>query len=331
MCYYDLFFFIQAVQNERQPRNTATIRPESAFAIPISSSDDVYSNRSDAKCVNLTTFPPIFPLHQKLVSPLFVKMNASKLTENFMSSKERLSAGMEEALKKETFYPLGYPSFFAHDGRSETPLDATKSSLYETSARILLLSIRWARNLPSYSSLALQDQVSLLEETWSELFLISCIQWSMPLDSNPLFATMDTNLPLNNVQQKKCTQILQKMFTRFKMLAVDFSEFACLKAIILFRPATRGLFRDGPRNFEPRSDDEDDAWAGTPLSKLPRHTNGRAFGHYVGFSVQQAPYTADLRWNRVSGLRPSGPKLETLPLSHRGLPSLMDPTIESEH
>ncbi|CAL1274084.1 unnamed protein product [Larinioides sclopetarius] len=150
---------------------------------------------------------------------------------------------MEEALKKETFYPLGYPSFFAHDGRSETPLDATKSSLYETTTRILLLSIRWARNLPSYSSLALQDQVSLLEETWSELFLISCIQWSMPLDSNPLFATMDTNLPINNVQQKKCTQILQKMFARFKMLAVDFSEFACLKAIILFRPGKEVMKR----------------------------------------------------------------------------------------
>ncbi|GBL98205.1 hypothetical protein AVEN_268289-1 [Araneus ventricosus] len=28
--------------------------------------------------------------------------------------------------------------------------------------------------------------------------------------------------------------------------------------------ATRGLSWDGPRNFEPRSDDEDDAWAGTP-------------------------------------------------------------------
>ncbi|GBM97638.1 hypothetical protein AVEN_101954-1 [Araneus ventricosus] len=31
--------------------------------------------------------------------------------------------------------------------------------------------------------------------------------------------------------------------------------------------ATRRLFWDGPRNFEPRSDDEDDAWAGTSLSK----------------------------------------------------------------
>ncbi|GBM58174.1 hypothetical protein AVEN_163941-1, partial [Araneus ventricosus] len=31
-----------------------------------------------------------------------------------------------------------------------------------------------------------------------------------------------------------------------------------------------------------------------------------------------APYTADLQWNRVSNLEPSGPKAETLPLGHRG-------------
>ncbi|GBN01922.1 hypothetical protein AVEN_113794-1 [Araneus ventricosus] len=33
----------------------------------------------------------------------------------------------------------------------------------------------------------------------------------------------------------------------------------------------------------------------------------------------QAPYTADLRWSRVSNLERSGPKAETLPLGHRGL------------
>ncbi|GBM16885.1 hypothetical protein AVEN_186423-1 [Araneus ventricosus] len=32
--------------------------------------------------------------------------------------------------------------------------------------------------------------------------------------------------------------------------------------------ATRGLFRDGPRNFDPRSDDEDDTWAGIPSPKF---------------------------------------------------------------
>ncbi|GBL84862.1 hypothetical protein AVEN_93884-1 [Araneus ventricosus] len=44
------------------------------------------------------------------------------------------------------------------------------------------------------------------------------------------------------------------------------------------RQSTRSLCWGGPRNFEPRSDDEDDARAGTSLSKLPLHARGRAFG-----------------------------------------------------
>ncbi|GBM04477.1 hypothetical protein AVEN_197891-1 [Araneus ventricosus] len=36
------------------------------------------------------------------------------------------------------------------------------------------------------------------------------------------------------------------------------------------------------------------------------------------FHVQQTPYTADLQWNRVSNLEPSGLKAGTLPLGHRG-------------
>ncbi|KAF8788481.1 Photoreceptor-specific nuclear receptor like protein [Argiope bruennichi] len=85
-----------AVQNERQPRNTAIIRPGSAFAVPISSTEEAFNARSDLKGVNFTTFPPMFPLHQKLGPPLFVKMNASKLTDIFVSSKDRVSAGLGE-------------------------------------------------------------------------------------------------------------------------------------------------------------------------------------------------------------------------------------------
>ncbi|GBM82066.1 hypothetical protein AVEN_224083-1 [Araneus ventricosus] len=59
--------------------------------------------------------------------------------------------------------------------------------------------------------------------------------------------------------------------------------------------------------------------AGIPLSKLPRHTSGRTFGHCVWLGMQQAPYTADVQRNRVSNQEPSAPKDKTLPLGHRGL------------
>ncbi|GBO03104.1 hypothetical protein AVEN_16541-1 [Araneus ventricosus] len=35
--------------------------------------------------------------------------------------------------------------------------------------------------------------------------------------------------------------------------------------------------------------------------------------------MQQAPYTSDLQWNRVSNLEPSGSKAEILPLGYRDL------------
>ncbi|GBM65030.1 hypothetical protein AVEN_68951-1 [Araneus ventricosus] len=46
--------------------------------------------------------------------------------------------------------------------------------------------------------------------------------------------------------------------------------------------------------------------------------------------MQQAPYTADLQWNRVSSLEPSGPKAETLPLGHRG-PEPAEEAPEENH
>ncbi|GBM10585.1 hypothetical protein AVEN_21913-1 [Araneus ventricosus] len=45
---------------------------------------------------------------------------------------------------------------------------------------------------------------------------------------------------------------------------------------------------DGPHNFEPRSDDENDTYAGTLLSKLTRYTSGCKFHHHLWFNVQRA-------------------------------------------
>ncbi|GBM15041.1 hypothetical protein AVEN_266927-1 [Araneus ventricosus] len=63
--------------------------------------------------------------------------------------------------------------------------------------------------------------------------------------------------------------------------------------------ATRGLFWDGPRNCEPRSDTE----LASPLQTSTAHQR----------------ITADLQWNQISNPELPGPKPETLPLGHRDL------------
>uniref|UniRef100_A0A7N4PD31 NR LBD domain-containing protein n=1 Tax=Sarcophilus harrisii TaxID=9305 RepID=A0A7N4PD31_SARHA len=81
-------------------------------------------------------------------------------------------------------------------------------------------------------------QVILLEEAWSELFLLCAIQWSLPLESCPLLSVPD---PTPGIQGKLMsapieTQILQETIARFKSLTVDPTEFACMKALVLFKP-----------------------------------------------------------------------------------------------
>ena len=65
------------------------------------------------------------------------------------------------------------PSLYGH----------TQETVYETSARLLFMAVKWAKNLPSFASLAFRDQVILLEESWSALFLLNAIQWCLPLEA----------------------------------------------------------------------------------------------------------------------------------------------------
>ena len=68
------------------------------------------------------------------------------------------------------------------DLSSRSHVDVT----YETAAKILFMTIKWARNIPSFLALPFRDQAILLEESWSELFILSAAQWSMSLDTSKL-------------------------------------------------------------------------------------------------------------------------------------------------
>ncbi|XP_063922256.1 photoreceptor-specific nuclear receptor-like isoform X3 [Zophobas morio] len=125
-------------------------------------------------------------------------------------------------------------------GLTTSLYSSSHETIYETSARLLFMAVKWAKNLPSFASLPFRDQVILLEEAWSELFLLNAIQWCMPLDvsASPLF---NINEHVKNGHSATDVRILADTLMRFKAIHVDPAEFACLKAIVLFRSETRGL------------------------------------------------------------------------------------------
>lgn len=79
----------------------------------------------------------------------------------------------------------------------------------------------------------------MLEEAWSELFLLCAIQWSMPLESCPLISglyeqSQASNTPILPSMVAEL-QILQEVVARYRAIRVDPAEFACLKAVVLFK------------------------------------------------------------------------------------------------
>ncbi|XP_017578338.1 photoreceptor-specific nuclear receptor [Pygocentrus nattereri] len=238
-----------AVQNERQPRSTAQVRLDSldvdtekehlaTTREPTSSSStcSVISRPLLASSIssNISSTGP----NQRSISP----KNSHRFMASLMTAETCAKLEPEDvdenidvtSNEPERSSPECNTSLYSYSG---------PESVYETSARLLFMSVKWAKNLPVFSHLPFRDQVILLEEAWSELFLLCAIQWSLPLDSCPLLSLPDLSPPSQCKSSPSASdlRLLQEVFSRFKALQVDPTEFACLKAIVLFKPETRGL------------------------------------------------------------------------------------------
>ena len=113
-------------------------------------------------------------------------------------------------------------------------------TLYESAVQLLYMSVTWARNIPTFLDLPFRDQAILLEEGWSELFVLSAAQFSLPVDMGPLLSA--AGLQVDKAPTDKIVagmadiRLLQNVVARFKRVQIDSTEYACLKAIVLFKP-----------------------------------------------------------------------------------------------
>lgn len=113
----------------------------------------------------------------------------------------------------------------------------------EAAARLLFISIKWTKNVPALLTLPYRDQVLLLEESWSELFVLGAAQFQMPLEiTTPLPSAVFSSetAPIEKVVDiVDEIRILQEIIAKFRSIQVDATEFACLKGIVLFKTVLR--------------------------------------------------------------------------------------------
>ncbi|NXR29601.1 NR2E3 protein, partial [Cinclus mexicanus] len=221
-----------AVQNERQPRSTAQVQLDSIqldAELPpehVATTCEVPSSpcpapRGPGATVTLGPRAPTPPTNHRFMASLMTAETCAKLEPEDADEMVDVTGSEPERATGE-YQVAPYPA-------------ASPESIYETSARLLFMAVKWAKNLPVFSNLPFRDQVILLEEAWSELFLLCAIQWSMPLESCPLLAVSEP-APGKLLPATLDMRALQETLGRFKALAVDPTEFACMKAVVLFKP-----------------------------------------------------------------------------------------------
>uniref|UniRef100_A0A5S6QDC8 Nuclear receptor domain-containing protein n=1 Tax=Trichuris muris TaxID=70415 RepID=A0A5S6QDC8_TRIMR len=122
---------------------------------------------------------------------------------------------------------------------------ATLTDIADAIKQQLLLLIEWAKSLPTFHSLALEDQIVLLRSYAAEHLLLSVARRSIPyrdilLLNNDAFIPRSYSSQLHDINQV-IYRVLDELVEPMRELNADDTEYACLKALLFFNPNTHGL------------------------------------------------------------------------------------------
>lgn len=104
--------------------------------------------------------------------------------------------------------------------------------------------VEWAKHIPHFTSLPLEDQVMLLRAGWNELLIAAFSHRSIGVMDGIVLATGITVHRTSAAQAGVAAifeRVLSELVTKMRDMEMDKTELGCLRAIILFNPEVRGL------------------------------------------------------------------------------------------
>lgn len=129
------------------------------------------------------------------------------------------------------------------DGDISNKKVASIADVCESMKQQLLILVDWAKYIPSFCELPLDDQVALLRAHAGEHLLLGLARRSMHLKDLLLLGN-DFIIPRHSAEveiSRIGSRIMDELITTLREVHVDDTEFACLKAIVFFDPYARGL------------------------------------------------------------------------------------------
>uniref|UniRef100_A0A3P8VB66 Retinoid X receptor beta n=1 Tax=Cynoglossus semilaevis TaxID=244447 RepID=A0A3P8VB66_CYNSE len=118
------------------------------------------------------------------------------------------------------------------------PHDAV-TNICQTADKQLFALVEWAKRIPHFSELPLDDQVILLRAGWNELLIASFSHRSIAMKDGVLLASelQRNSAGVGAIFDRVLTELVNKM----RDMQMDKTELGCLRAIVLFNPDAKGL------------------------------------------------------------------------------------------
>lgn len=234
-----------AVQQERQPNSQQYAFPHGryfSYYHPVYNRDlflqRTYKARNDIYSQHLPMLSPSRKLHSPTLitredNPQYsLKLTRSPVKSIYSPFKKRSS-------------PLNLEIGFDHqvDGKYnfEKPLD----NLLDFSHKLIYHTVKWARSVPAFIELPMTDQIKLLENSWSEIFILFSFQWNLKIDSTRILHQISSHFKSEEEMKKYSSdfKLFEALKQKFTSLYVSEEEYVYLKSIALFKSGMLFCFR----------------------------------------------------------------------------------------
>ncbi|KAL3119086.1 hypothetical protein niasHT_003869 [Heterodera trifolii] len=209
-----------AVQNERQPRNTATVQPMAEFDGIFASHADLF--RDCSAVLSSVDFMGRIPTK-------YCDFPGEKI--EFPKFKQKRSNSISVPTDENDV-------ILVENGNENSISSEQRKDFMETCARILKMTVSRARIMPSFESFSISDQITLLEHGIAELFMLTAFEWC----ADECVLAMS---PANLLIPADIHRSILHLYEQFKRLGMNHAEIGCLKAIILFRPESAVTAENG--------------------------------------------------------------------------------------
>ncbi|XP_064615940.1 retinoic acid receptor RXR-like isoform X2 [Liolophura sinensis] len=180
---------------------------------------------------------------------LSMGMKREAVQEERQRTKEKMEGEVESTSSANNDMPTErvLEAELAVEPKTDTYIDTQKdpvTNICQAADKQLLTLVEWAKLIPHFTELLLDDQVILLRAGWNELLIAAFSHRSIAVKDGILLAT-GLHVHRSSAHQAGVGTIFDRVLTelvaKMREMKMDKTELGCLRAIVLFNPDAKGL------------------------------------------------------------------------------------------